>query len=202
MPDLSLELSLPYARICGVDEAGRGPWAGPVVAGAVMWRDMAAIPTGLNDSKKLKPAQREALVEPIRAAAWCGIGIATVEEIDQLNILAATMLAMRRAVQNLPEPAQFALIDGNRTPKDFPCPTHTVVGGDGHSFSIAAASILAKVTRDALMQELHAQYPHYGFAQHMGYGTPAHQAALLAHGPCPAHRQSFAPIRAVLEQAA
>ncbi|PZP86696.1 MAG: ribonuclease HII [Azospirillum brasilense] len=202
MPDLSLELGLPYARICGVDEAGRGPWAGPVVAAAAMFHDHAAIPPGLNDSKKLSAEKRASLVAPIHACAWVGVGIASVDEIDQLNILNATMLAMARAVEALPEPAQFALVDGNRTPKRFPCPVQTVVKGDARSLSIAAASIIAKVTRDELMHALHMEYPHYGFARHMGYGTSAHSDALRAHGPCPHHRQSFAPIRAMLAEAA
>jgi len=202
MPDLSLELALPYTRICGVDEAGRGPWAGPVVAAAAMFHDNATIPTGLNDSKKLSMTKREALFGPIQESAWVGVGIASVEEIDQLNILKATMLAMARAVAALPEPAQFALVDGNRTPKDFPCPVQTVVKGDARSLSIAAASIIAKVTRDRLMHALHAEYPHYGFANHMGYGTSAHSDALRMHGPCPHHRQSFAPIRTLLAEAA
>jgi ribonuclease HII len=173
-----------------------------VVAAAAMFRDHANIPPGLNDSKKLSAEKRAALVAPIHACAWVGVGMASVDEIDQLNILKATMLAMKRAVEALPEPAQFALVDGNRTPKPFPCPVQTVVKGDARSLSIAAASIIAKVTRDELMHALHTEYPHYGFAQHMGYGTAAHSDALRAHGPCPHHRHSFAPIRALRAEAA
>ena len=176
--------------LCGVDEAGRGPLAGPVCAAAVMLPPGLEIP-GLNDSKKLSEKKREALYDTIIAQALSyGIAFATVEEIEEYNILGATFLAMNRAIAQLsPQPA-LALIDGNRT-KDFGLPVRTIVKGDSLSASIAAASILAKVTRDRLMEEYDAQYPQYGFAVHKGYGTKRHYAALREYGPCPIHRQTF-----------
>lgn len=202
MPHYQLELShaTPH-RVCGVDEAGRGPWAGPVVAASAMFKNERDIPARINDSKKLTHNAREILFEQIIATASIGIGIATVDEIDRLNIWGATALAMTRAVQALPDTPAFALIDGNRVPKDFPVQARAIVKGDSTSLSIAAASIIAKVTRDRMMIELHEQFPHYGFARHMGYGTAAHSAALREHGICHAHRKSFAPIRAMLEAA-
>jgi ribonuclease HII len=180
-----------------VDEAGRGPWAGPVSAGAVIL-DPNNLPEGLNDSKKLTHAQRDRLEVEIkaRALAW-GVGFASVEEIDALNILKATALAMRRAMEALAVPAVFALVDGNYA-FPLPCPVKTVVKGDSLSCSIAAASILAKVARDRLMVEMDAAYPGYGFAAHKGYHAPAHVAALRRLGPCAIHRTSWAPIRLVL----
>lgn len=202
MPHYKLELSHPTPHlVCGVDEAGRGPWAGPVVAAAAMFASKRDIPARVNDSKKLSHKAREALFEQICATASFGVGIATVDEIDQLNIWGATSLAMKRAVQALPQPASFALIDGNRVPKDFPIAAQAIVKGDGTSLSIAAASIIAKVTRDRMMMQLHEEFPHYGFARHMGYGTAAHNTALREHGICHAHRKSFAPIRALVEAA-
>lgn len=199
-PTLLVEHSLAPARVCGVDEAGRGPWAGPVVAASVMFDAADAIPQGLNDSKKLKAAAREKLYEQLMAANIIhGIGIATSQEIDTLNIWQATQLAMRRAVAAMREQPQCALIDGNLNPADFPCPTRPIIGGDGLSLSIAAASILAKVTRDRMMEDYAKQYPHYGFERHAGYGTALHQQALATHGICPIHRTSYAPIRAILE---
>lgn len=202
-PDLSFENAAwahEHILVAGVDEAGRGPWAGPVVAGAVILnRD--AIPDGLDDSKKLKEVQREALFEQLKNCSRIGIGIADVERIDRDNILAATMWAMSEAVRNLSNEPDFALIDGNRLPQ-LSCPSEAVVKGDGRSLSIAAASIIAKVTRDRMMCELEEQYPGYGFAKHKGYGTAQHQKALAKLGPCPAHRTSFAPIRAALENRA
>ncbi len=182
--------------VCGVDEAGRGPWAGPVVAAAVIL-DPGSIPAGLNDSKKLTEAKREALFTPIMQAASVGVGIISAARIDDLNILKATYAAMAGAVAALPRPATIALIDGNRAPP-LTCRCETIVGGDAKSLSIAAASIIAKVTRDRLLHDLDRQYPDYGFAAHKGYGTAAHAAALQRLGPCPEHRKSFAPIRALL----
>jgi len=187
------ELIVPLGLVCGIDEAGRGPLAGPVVAAAVILDPARPIP-GLNDSKKLSEKKRDALAELIRerALAWC-VAEATVEEIDRLNILHATMLAMQRAVAGLSVRPVAAMVDGNRCPKlDIPC--EAVVKGDGKIASIAAASILAKTVRDAGMLELHAQYPHYGFDRHMGYPTEAHCAALVEHGASPVHRRSFGPV--------
>lgn len=203
MPTLSLELSHAPARVCGVDEAGRGPWAGPVVAAAVMFTDLSAIPEGLNDSKKLKPSARERLFAALTSGTTIyGIGIATPEEIDTLNIWGATQLAMRKAVMGLSIVPDLALIDGNLKPAAMPCECRPVIGGDGISLSIAAASILAKVTRDQVMDDYAREYPQYGFERHAGYGTKQHQEALAAHGPCPIHRRSYAPIRALLEREA
>ncbi len=177
-------------RICGVDEAGRGPLAGPVCAAAVILPPHLEIP-GLNDSKKLTDKKRRELMPIIKeqALSW-GIGFASQEEIDQINILQATFLAMERALAALDVKPDLALIDGNRE-KDFGLPVVTVVKGDSLSASIAAASVLAKVTRDDLMEELAKEYPAYGFEIHKGYGTKAHYAALTEHGPCPIHRMSF-----------
>ncbi len=189
----------PIGLIAGVDEAGRGPLAGPVVAAAVILDDTQPI-AGLNDSKKLTARQRERLYDEIRAKALCcSVAEATVEEIDTINILQATMLAMRRAVEGLRlKPAQV-LVDGNRLPM-LKVPAEAIVQGDATVTSIAAASILAKVHRDRLCLALHDRYPHYGFDQHKGYGTADHLAALIAHGACEAHRRSFAPVRAALER--
>ncbi len=185
----------PAGLIAGVDEAGRGPLAGPVVAAAVILDDQNPI-AGLHDSKKLTAARREQLFDEIRAKALCcSIAEASVAEIDQLNILQATMLAMRRAVEGLRlRPAQV-LVDGNRIPV-LNVPAEAIVKGDAKVACIAAASILAKVHRDRLCDELHARHPGYGFATHKGYPTPDHLQALQAQGPCPDHRQSFAPVRA------
>lgn len=201
MPDFFTERSFAPARVCGIDEAGRGPWAGEVVAACVLYDDESTIPDGLNDSKKLKPAARERLFDAITASASFGIGIASVDEIDRLNIWGATALAMTRALKALPSLPAIALIDGNRVPKNFPLKAQALVKGDSRSLSIAAASIVAKVTRDRMMQALHNEFPDYGFNRHMGYGTAAHSAALRTHGICRAHRKSFAPIRAMLEAA-
>lgn len=178
------------APLCGVDEAGRGPLAGPVCAAAVMLPRNLVIP-GLNDSKKLSPKKRDALYDAILAQAVSyGIAFATVEEIEKLNILGATFLAMNRAIEQLSEPPALALIDGNRN-SGIHGNSRCVVGGDGKCAEIAAASILAKVTRDRYMLQMAEQYPQYGFAQHKGYGTAAHYAALREYGPCPIHRPSF-----------
>ncbi len=179
--------------VCGVDEAGRGPLAGPVVAAAVIL-DPANPVEGLNDSKKLSAKRRELLAIEIRAKAlaW-SVAEATVEEIDAINILQASMLAMRRAVEGLVVKPVSALIDGNRCPA-LACKAEAIVGGDGKMESIAAASILAKTTRDAGMRELHVAYPHYGFDRHMGYPTAFHLQALRDYGASPVHRRSFAPV--------
>ena len=184
-----------FSVVAGIDEAGRGPWAGPVVAAAVVL-DEANIPAGLNDSKKLSATRRDELFDEITAAAKVGIGIADVALIDDMNILQATMWAMAEGLRLLPVKPELALIDGNRAPP-IDCPARTVVKGDAVSVSVAAASIIAKVTRDRMMVELDAQFPGYSFARHKGYGTAIHQNALARLGLCPAHRRSFAPIRAL-----
>lgn len=196
-PDLSLEAAITSGPVCGVDEAGRGPWAGPVSAGAVIL-DPACVPDGLNDSKKLTERARNLLEPQIKASAlaW-GVGFATVEEIDSLNILQATGLAMRRAVEALAIKPAHALVDGNYR-FVLPCPVTPVVGGDGKSLSIAAASILAKVARDRLMVEMDGLHPGYGFAGHKGYHAASHVAALARLGPSAIHRRSWAPIKALL----
>ena len=176
--------------ICGVDEAGRGPLAGPVCAAAVILPERLEIP-GLNDSKKLTDKKRRELFPIIKEQAIAyGIAFATEKEIDEINILQATFLAMERALDKLEGKARFALIDGNRE-KDFGIPVMTVIKGDSRSANIAAASVLAKVTRDLYMEELAKEYPQYGFEIHKGYGTKAHYAALTEYGACAAHRQSF-----------
>ena len=188
---------IPHSHlIAGVDEAGRGPLAGPVSVAAVIL-DPARPITGLNDSKKLSEARREALYPQIvsHALAW-HVESVTAQEIDALNILQATLAGMRRAVAALQPAAQLARIDGNHLPRDLPCPGQALVGGDAIEPAIMAASILAKVARDRAMQALHCEYPQYGFDRHKGYPTAAHLAALQAHGPCPQHRRSFAPVRA------
>lgn len=179
-----------YRFICGVDEAGRGPLAGPVCAAAVILPENVDIP-GLNDSKKLTDKKRRELFPVIceKSVAY-GIAFAEHTEIDEINILQATYLAMERAMAKLPVKPDFALIDGNRA-KDFGIPLETIVGGDGRSASIAAASILAKVTRDDHMLEMAKLYPEYAFEVHKGYGTKAHYAAIAQHGPSPIHRMTF-----------
>lgn len=192
MPDYTFEQEAAasgYTRICGVDEAGRGPLAGNVVAAAVIMPEGLVI-EGLNDSKKLSEKKRDALFDIIRENTIYSIAWATPAEIDELNILNATMLAMRRAIEGLPVEADFALIDGNCS-RGFAIPTKTVVGGDAKSMSIAAASILAKVTRDRQCLELDHMYPEYGFAGHKGYPTKAHREKVIEIGPCPEHRRSF-----------
>lgn len=178
-------------HVCGVDEAGRGPLAGPVYAAAVILSAENPI-EGLNDSKKLSEKKREALFDVIieKAVAY-SVASASVEEIEQYNILGATYLAMTRAVNGLAQQPRLALIDGNRTPPSLGVPSKTVVKGDALSESIAAASILAKVSRDRVLKEMDALYPQYGFAVHKGYGTAAHTAAIREYGPCPEHRPGF-----------
>ncbi len=197
-PDLFHETSAQAegARIiAGVDEAGRGPLAGPVVAAAVIL-DPSAIPDGLDDSKKLTEARREALFEEIMASSLVGFCAAPVETIDRLNILGATMWAMCGALDALPVRPDLALIDGNRVPSGLSCRGQYVVGGDGKSLSIAAASIVAKVVRDRMCAIMDCGYPDFGFASHKGYGTPVHLAALEALGPTELHRRTFAPVMA------
>lgn len=197
MPNLELE-AVSEAPVAGVDEAGRGPWAGPVVAAAVIL-DPENIPAKINDSKKLKPAQREALYTEIMARAISvGVGLASVEEIDAMNILAATKCAMQRAVAQLTLMPHTVLVDGNQPPK-LAMPARAVIKGDSLSLSIAAASIIAKVTRDRIMEKLARDYPQYAWEKNMGYGTAAHQAGIEAHGVTPHHRKSFRPVREWLE---
>lgn len=192
MPDYSFENEWKekgFLAVCGVDEAGRGPLAGNVVAAAVIMPEGLII-EGLDDSKKLTEKKREKLYDIILEKAICSIAWATPAEIDEYNILNATMLAMRRAVEGLPMKADFALIDGNCS-RGFEIPTQTVVKGDARSYSIAAASVLAKVTRDRQCLEMDEKYPEYGFAGHKGYPTKAHMAKVIEFGPCPEHRRSF-----------
>lgn len=202
LPDFRFEMEegAPARLVCGVDEAGRGPLAGPVIAAAVIL-DVTCIPEGLNDSKKLDAARREMLFAHLESCAEIGVGLASVEEIDQHNILQATFLAMERAVAALPRAPQLALIDGNRAPKALSCRALTIVRGDARSLSIAAASIAAKVTRDRMMINAAITHPGYGFERHMGYGTAAHLDAISRLGPCEIHRRSFSPIRNMLSPA-
>ena len=183
----------------GVDEAGRGPLAGPVAVAAVVFDPARPRINGLDDSKALTATRREQLFDRIieRALAY-HIVMVEVAEIDQINIFQATMQGMRRAVEGVAHVAGFARIDGNKIPKGLPCAAESLVGGDALDRAISAASILAKVSRDRYMLDLHQRHPEYGFDQHKGYGTPSHLAALRMHGPCPEHRRSFAPVRAAL----
>lgn len=188
----------PDGLVAGIDEAGRGPLAGPVVCAAVVFH--GPVPRGLADSKLLAAAERERLAETIFARAHVAIASAGPAEIDRHNIRGATLRAMCRALLALPCRPVLALVDGRDVPPGLSCDGRAVIGGDARYAAIAAASIVAKVTRDAMMARLDAAYPAYGFARHMGYGTPEHLAALAAHGPCPAHRRSFAPVRAHLPE--
>lgn len=201
MPDFSLERASGIARIAGVDEAGRGPLAGPVVAAAVILDpvrlgdpEIAA----LDDSKKMTVKARERLFAYLNEHAEVGVGIADVAAIDRLNILQATLTAMAGAVSNLAPVPGLALIDGNKMPRGLCCPAETVVKGDARSLSIAAASVIAKVTRDRIMLDLAARYPGYGWERNAGYGTAEHLTALAALGATPAHRKTFAPVRKIL----
>ena len=199
-PDFRMERQLARRGVwpvAGVDEAGRGPLAGPVAAAAVIL-DPQNLPRGVNDSKLLTPDAREELFEAIMTRALAvAIGFATAAEIDAVNIRQATFLAMRRALSALAARPAYALIDGNDLAPGLCCAGETIVKGDGAILSIAAASIIAKVARDRLMRRLCAIHPAYGFSQHAGYGTRAHLAAIAAHGPCPYHRLSFSPFRLV-----
>ena len=183
--------------VCGIDEAGRGPWAGPVVAAAVVL-DRAAIPDGIDDSKKLPPGTRAELFDAIMATARVGIGIGTVEEIDRINILRANDLAMARALAALGRAPGIALVDGKWLPRTIGIPVRTVIGGDALSLSIAAASIVAKVTRDRMMARLHERCPGYGWLTNVGYGTPEHRLGLARLGVTPHHRRSWRPIHNIL----
>lgn len=194
MPDYSFEekaLNNGFSVVCGVDEAGRGPLAGPVCAAAVIL-PQGIIIEGLDDSKKLSEKKREALYDIIteKAISYC-VAYGTVEEIEEYNILGATFLAMNRAIEGLSVKPDFALIDGNRVPKNIKIKCETVVKGDSKSMSIAAASILAKVTRDRLLYQYDSEFPQYGFAKHKGYGTAAHYSAIKENGICKYHRKSF-----------
>ena len=200
MPNYAFEsrvLARVSGLVCGVDEAGRGPLAGPVIAAAVIF-EKGRIPKGLDDSKKLSAPVREKFYAQIYDfAVAVGVGEASVDEIDLVNIRQATHLAMARAVRSLAPAPAFALVDGNDAPA-LPCPCETIIGGDGRSVSIAAASIIAKVTRDRMMAALHEIHPEYGWASNKGYGTEAHLLALKRHGPTPYHRRSFAPVHNML----
>ncbi|MEO9530368.1 ribonuclease HII [Roseibium sp.] len=196
-PDLDIERRHAAAFdgfLCGVDEAGRGPWAGPVVTAAVML-DYDRVPKGLNDSKKLTEARREALFEEIVASAHVSVASASPATIDRLNIRAATLSAMVRAVTVLAAVPAYVLIDGRDVPAGLKSPGQALVKGDGRCLCVAAASIVAKVTRDRMMVRLEEHCPGYGFARHKGYGVPLHQAALARLGPSPHHRMSFRPVR-------
>ncbi|WP_037492615.1 ribonuclease HII [Sneathiella glossodoripedis] len=195
-PDFTYEENL-IGTVAGVDEVGRGPFAGPVIAAAVIL-DRDNIPEGLADSKTLSKKKRESLFDQIRNTAQVGLGEASPAEIDELNILQATFLAMQRAVENLPKKPDHLLIDGNRDPQ-IHSSTQLIVKGDSKSFSISAASIVAKVTRDRKMSVYAERYPHYGWERNSGYGTAEHRKGLLEHGVTPLHRRSFAPIRKMLE---
>lgn len=200
MPDFSYEQQY-KGLVAGVDEAGRGPWAGPVVAAAVIFPDQSLSPLlleSLDDSKKLSPKKREQLFPEIIQWGKVGVGFASVEEIDQINILQATFLAMQRAIDNLPVSAQTLLIDGNRA-KKFMIPVQLIVQGDAKSYSIAAASIIAQVTRDRIMQELSCEFPAYGWHKNMGYGTQYHYTAMQNHGITIHHRRTFQPVQRFLK---
>jgi ribonuclease HII len=199
LPDFSFEVEGPEP-VCGIDEVGRGPWAGPVVAAAVIL-DPLAIPDGLDDSKRLTALRREALLGELEACALIGIGQATVAEITTMNILQASFLAMRRAVAHLPRRPALALVDGHMLPPGLPCRTRAIVGGDGLALSIAAASIVAKVTRDRMMVALAQQFPGYGWETNMGYGTREHASGLSRLGVTPHHRRSFEPVHKILCEA-
>jgi len=183
--------------VAGLDEAGRGPLAGPVVAAAVVFEGRP--PKGLDDSKKLAAQERERLFELILDRGHVSVAVASRARIDRMNILRASLWAMARALDGLPCRPDHVLVDGRDLPPGLTCPGEAIIGGDGLSVSIAAASIVAKVTRDRLMGRLGLAFPDYGFEKHMGYGTPFHQEALRRHGPCPHHRRSFAPVRMRLE---
>jgi len=202
-PDFNLEKRLRkggFGRIAGIDEVGRGPLAGPVTAAAVIL-DPVRLPKGLNDSKALSGAQREALYATIlEKAVAVSIAFVCAQEIDRINIRQATLTAMRRALAALTEAPDYVLIDGNDMPKDLICPGETIIKGDARSLSIAAASIVAKVARDRLMQHFAGLYPAYGFDHHVGYATRMHLSAIMEHGPCPIHRLSFSPFRTEAQQ--
>ena len=202
-PDFSHERALMAAgfrRVAGIDEAGRGPLAGPVVAAAVIL-DPSRIPDGIADSKALDKAEREMTFAAICATAEISFAFGSVNAIDRVNILQATLLAMRRAAIGLARPADAVLVDGNVVPKGLPCEARPIIGGDAICLSVAAASIVAKVIRDRLMTRCDAHFAGYGLASHKGYSTKAHQAALTTNGPCRLHRRSFARVAALYETA-
>ena len=207
MPDFLLE-DEHKGLVAGVDEAGRGPWAGPVVAGAVIILNRSLddeLLSSLDDSKKLSAKKREKLYELLKKEekkgnVVLGVGLAQAKEIDDLNILQATFLAMRRAVDALNQKPNFILVDGNQKPKNMPCEVQTVVKGDARSMSIAAASIVAKVYRDRLMAKLALEYPYYGFEKNAGYGTKLHIQGLKEHGATPEHRFSYKPVKEIEEE--
>lgn len=188
---------LGYKHICGVDEAGRGPLAGPVTAAAVIL-DVASIPDGLHDSKKLTEAKRDSLFDAILASSWVAFSHISAKQIDRMNIRSASLHAMRLSIEALERKADFALIDGNAVPDHNPCPAMAIVKGDARSLSISAASIVAKVMRDRLMERADRFYPHYGLAGHKGYPTKAHRDAVATVGPCRLHRATFGPVKAAL----
>ena len=194
--DFTHEIAGP-GPVCGIDEVGRGPWAGPVVAAAVIL-DPAAIPDGIDDSKRLTPQRREELAAALRGCAVIGIGVASVAEIEAMNILQASFLAMRRAVAGLALRPALALVDGHLEPPGLPCPARPIIGGDGLALSIAAASIVAKVARDQTMVALSQQFPGYGWETNMGYGTRGHAEGIGRLGVTPHHRRSFRPIHNIL----
>ncbi len=196
-PDYTFETASGATRVAGVDEVGRGPWAGPVTAAAVIL-DPSNIPPGLDDSKKLTAAKRDVLFDALMECATVSVAHASVAEIDQINILNASHLAMTRAIDALPNASDHVLVDGNRLPKDLRIPAQAIIKGDGRSLSIAAASIVAKVTRDRLMEDLAQAHPGYGWETNRGYGTAAHQLSLLRNGVTPHHRRSFKPIHNIL----
>ena len=204
MPDFSFEQNCGYEKIAGIDEAGCGPWAGPVVASAVIFYEYnEKIWSNLDDSKKLSKAKRESLYDNITNSSQLayGVGIASVEEIDSLNIAKATCLAMERALSSLNEKPDYVLVDGIRKPQ-INIPLELIIKGDSRSFSIAAASIVAKVTRDRIMDKIGETYPEYGWSKNAGYGTSFHQQALKCYGVTPHHRRSFLPIRKLIDEAA
>lgn len=201
MPDFSLELQLSGHVIAGVDEVGRGPLAGPVIAAAVIWPDHQAqheFLARIRDSKKMTAKQRDSMFDFIKAESCWALGEASVAEIDSMNILQASLTAMQRAISALAQTPTHLLLDGNQKIKALKTPQTCVIGGDDKSLSIAAAAIIAKVTRDALMEQLDAEFPGYGWASNAGYGSAAHMAALTTLGPTPHHRASFAPVRNAL----
>ena len=206
MPDFSIERTIQASLIAGFDEAGRGPWCGPVVAACVCWPNLdipEELAGAINDSKKLSAKKREALFPLIiNSNALVGVGLCSAEEIDEMNILQASFVAMHRALLQIRSKGfmpDFGLIDGNRLPKwDIPC--QAVIGGDAKSLSIGAASIIAKVARDRIMTELAKEYPQYGWERNAGYGTAEHVAALKEYGITPHHRKSYAPIKKILEE--
>lgn len=195
-PDLARERAGP-GPVCGVDEVGRGPWAGPVVAAAVVL-DPIRVPEGIDDSKKLKPARRAALHDAILGCALVGVGVASVAEVDRMNVLQASFLAMRRALARLGTTPGLVLVDGKLLPPALGCEARAVVGGDALCMSIAAASIVAKVVRDRMMVSLAQQFPGYGWETNAGYGVRAHAEALARLGVTPHHRRSFAPVHKIL----